>query len=58
MKKIMIESSVNDKQECHSCGKVDNSYTFIWLEYLCQHYIALCPRCLILLKEKLLNKQP
>jgi hypothetical protein len=38
-------------QECHECGKMERNRKVVWLNHLCQHYFALCPKCWIKLAK-------
>jgi len=48
---ILVEHNTCDKQECHICGKITQNNYFIWLEHLCQHYVAACIKCLPYFRE-------
>ena len=39
--------------ECHECGKVAKGHITVWLDHLCQHFFALCPKCWRELKERI-----
>lgn len=50
---LKIEYYKDDNQECHLCGKVKKGRYLIHLYHLCQHYIALCPKCMEFFKTKI-----
>lgn len=42
---IRVENFSADDTECHSCGKVGRPRRLLHFAHLCQHFVALCPRC-------------
>ena len=42
---MKIEWNDRDKVECHNCGKIKRGMWLFWFDYLCQHFITLCPKC-------------
>jgi len=43
---MQIEINFNeDDAECHECGKIGQPRTLLHFPHLCQHFVALCPRC-------------
>ena len=51
-KNIEIRIEEN-KWECHACGKIGKGFKQIWLAFLCQHFISLCPECEVEFKQTL-----
>ena len=44
--RLVMEKYNDDDAECHSCGEVGRPRTLIHFAHLCQHFVALCSRCL------------
>lgn len=42
---MRVEEYASDPAECHSCGKIGRPRKLIHFAHLCQHFVALCPKC-------------
>ena len=50
------EHWIAEEQECHECGVIGKPRLVMWLNHLCQHYFALCPKCMKRMIKKLQEK--